>query len=424
MSSYRTTFAEGRLLAEGLVGAAGFAVAGRRVGQWLVFGFLPLLVFCWWVAFSAFHPSGDWGFDFQQFWQGGNDVVNGVSPYPEAPPPATDQYDFYDIRNEFRFPYPAGAALAFAPFGVLGVGAASVAWGAVIIASLVAAVWILGVRDWRVAGVVLGSPAVIGAVRPGTVTPVLMLLLASAWRWRDRRWVTAGSLASAIALKLFLWPLVFWLVATRRFAAALYTAALAAAVTFGAWALIGFDGLTTYPELVRNLAASMADRGYSVVALGAAAGLPAEPARLLVWLVGVPVLALVPVLARGEDGDRKAFSVAIVASLVLTPIMWLHYFALLIVPLALARPRLAWAWGSMWLLWFTPGHVTNGDLWRIALGTAVMGAALAVSVGIRERRTAVRRASARLPAGAHGASARRAPVGRVTARPGRQQRTA
>jgi hypothetical protein len=339
---------------------------------------MPVSIFCSWVAFSAFHPSGDWGFDFQQFWQGGNDLVSGVSPYPAVPPPASDGYDFYDVRTEFRFPYPAGAALVFAPFGVLGVDTASIAWGAVIIASLVGAIWILGIRDWRVAGVVLGSPAVIGAVRPGTLTPVLMLLLAAAWRWRDRRWLVVGSLASAIALKLFLWPLVFWLVATRRFAAALSTAAVAAAVTLGAWAVIGFDGLTAYPELVRNLADSMADRGYSLVALGAAAGLPPDSAKLLLWLVGVPLLAVVPVVARHEDGDRRAFSIAIVASLLLTPIVWLHYFALLIVPLALARPRLAWTWGLLWLLWLTPGHVTNSDLWRIGLGTAVMGAALAV----------------------------------------------
>jgi hypothetical protein len=138
-----------------------------------------------------------------------------------------------------------------------------------------------------------------------------------------------------------------------------------------------------YPELVRNLADSMADRGYSLVALGAAAGLPADAANLLPWLVGVPLLAVAPVVARREDGDRRAFSVAIVAALVLTPIVWLHYFALLIVPLALTRPRLAWAWGLLWLLWLTPGHVTNSDLWRIALGTAVMAAALVVVVVTR-----------------------------------------
>ena len=101
----------------------------------------------------------------------------------------------------------------------------------------------------------------------------------------------------------------------------------------------------------------MADRGYSLVAFGAAAGLPAESAKLLPWLVGVPVLAVAPVVARREDGDRRAFSVAIIAALLLTPIVWLHYFALLVVPLALARPRLAWAWGLLWLLWLTPGHV-------------------------------------------------------------------
>ncbi|MCZ7589994.1 MAG: DUF2029 domain-containing protein [Gaiella sp.] len=420
MSSYRSSFAPGHLPAESQVSGAGVARAAVKAGQWFVFGFLPLSIFCWWVSFSAIDPSGDWGFDFQQFWQGGRDVTHGVSPYPDAPPPASDKYDFHDVRTEFRFPYPAGAALAFAPFGVLGLEAASVVWGALIVASLVATVWILDVRDWRVAGVMLGSPAVIGAVRPGTVTPVLMLLLATAWRWRDRRWVAAGSLGAAIALKIFLWPLVFWLVATRRFAAAAYSAALAATITCVAWAVIGFDGLGTYPELVRNLAASMADRGYSLVALGAATGLPGEAERLLPWLVGVPLLALAPVVARGEDGDRRAFSVTIVASLALTPIVWLHYFALLVVPLCLARPRLAWAWGAMWLLWLTPGHVSHGDVWRIALGTAVMSAVLVVSVRARERSPACGRAT--VPSTFAGALRPRA--GSVTSPPARRRRTA
>ena len=65
-------------------------------------------------------------------------------------------------------------------------------------------------------GIVIGSAPVIDSVRIGTLTPVLLLLVAVAWRWRDRRWVASGALAAAIAFKLFLWPLVVWLLATRR----------------------------------------------------------------------------------------------------------------------------------------------------------------------------------------------------------------
>lgn len=365
----------------------GARAAGRRAVEWLVFGALPLLAFCWWLAFGVLDEgAGDWAFDFRQFWQGGNDVVNGVSPYPSATLLATsgDHLDPSGIQHVFRFPYPAGAAVALAPFGALGFDVAAALWGAVLIVSLFAAVWILGVRDWRVMGVVIGSAPVISAVRLGTLTPVMILLLAVAWRWRDRRWVTGGSVAAAISLKLFLWPLVVWLAATRRWAAAGIAAAVAATATVSAWAAIGFEGLTDYPELLRRLSDVVADRSYSLVALGVEAGLPQGAAEVLPWVVGLPLLALVVAVAR-RDGDRSAVSLAIVAAIALTPIVWAHYFALLIVPLAVAWPRLSWAWGLMWVFWLIPAQENDGDLWRILLAVAVTGAILAVSGTARRR---------------------------------------
>ena len=54
------------------------------------------------------------------------------------------------------------------------------------------------------------------------------------------------------------------------------------------------------------------------------------------------VLALV--LGRGPEGDRRSFSVAVVAAIALSPIVWLNYLLLGLAPLALARPRLSRAW--------------------------------------------------------------------------------
>jgi len=365
----------------------GTRVAARRVGEWFAFGVLPVLVFCWWLAFAMFDPAGDWAFDFRQFWQGGNDVVNGVSPYPTAAMLATagDHLGPVGIQEVFRFPYPAAAAIAFAPFGAFGLDVASALWGALLIVSLFAAVWILGVRDWRVVGVVIASAPVIAAVRIGTLTPILILLLAISWRWRDRKWIASGSLAIAISLKLFLWPLAVWLAATRRWAAASLAAGLALAMTLGAWAAIGFEGLADYPELVRRLGDVVADRGFSLVALGVEVGLAEGVAAALPWLIGLSLLAAVVVVARGGDADQRAFSLAIIASIALTPIVWQHYFALLVVPLALARPRLSSAWVLLMIFWLVPAQENVGELWRIVVAVVVVGAVLAVSVSTRRR---------------------------------------
>ena len=368
----------------------GLLAAVPRTAGWVLFCILPAIIFSWWLLWAAQDPGGDWAFDFRQFWQGGHDVVNGVSPYPSMALVATagDNLGPSGIQEVFRFPYPAGAAVALAPFGALDFELAAAVWSALLMMSLVSALLILGVRDWRVLGVVIGSAPVIGAVRLGTLTPVLILLLAVAWRWRDRSWVAGGSLALAISLKLFLWPLVVWLAATRRWAAAALAAVLAASATLAAWAAIGFDGLADYPELLRRLSDVVADRGFSLVALGVEAGLPRTAAESLPWLVGLSLLAGVVVIARRDGGDRRSFTLAIVAAIALTPILWLHYFALLVVPLALARPRLSWAWGLMWIFWLIPAQENEGDLWRILIAVALVAAIAALSANAPGNRVA------------------------------------
>ena len=364
-------------------------LTARKTAELFLFGVLPTLVFCWWLAFAVLESRDGsvvyWAFDTRQFWQAGNDVINGVSPYPSAASLATagDHLDAAGLLEVFRFSYPAGAAVAFAPLGLLGFDASAAVWGITLVVSLFAALWILGIRDWRVFGVVIGSAPVIDAVRIGTLTPVLLLLLAVAWRWRDRRWAVSGALGTAIALKLFLWPLVVWLAATRRWLEAVLTACLASGATLVAWAVIGFDGLSDYPELVRRLADIVEVRGFSLVALGVEAGLPERVAGALPFLIGLSLLAGVVAVGRRDDGDRVAFSIAVIASIALTPIVWQHYFALLVVPLALARSRLAWAWGLMWIFWLFPAQENEGDLWKIAAAVAVTAAVAAIAVRAR-----------------------------------------
>lgn len=325
---------------------------------------------------------GELGFDFRQFWQGARDVVDGVSPYPSPELLATAgaHLTSVGIQEVFRFPYPAGAAVALTPFGLLEFEPAAAIWLVLCLAFVPAALRLLGVRDWRCYGVALTSMPVLSAVYLGTLTPLLLLLAAAVWRWRDRSLVAGGALALAISLKLFLWPLVLWLAATRRVAAAALACLLAAVLTLGSWAAIGFAGLADYPEQLRRLGEVVAERGYSLVALGGALGLPDAASELLPWALGLVLLGIALGLARasGED-ERVGFSLAVVAALALTPIVWLHSFAFLVVPLALARPRLAGAWLLLWAFWLVPAQESDGALWRLGLALGVAaGAALAL----------------------------------------------
>lgn len=75
---------------------------------------------------------------------------------------------------------------------------------------------------------------------------------------------------------------------------------------------------------------------------------------------------------REEEDERVGFSLALVAAIALTPIVWIHYLALLLVPLAFARPRVSWAWGLLWVFWILPGQESDGALWRLGLAIAVV----------------------------------------------------
>ena len=182
-----------------------------------------------------------------------------------------------------------------------------------------------------------------------------MLAAALAWRYRDR-WAVAGTaVGAAVVAKLFVWPLVVWLLLTRRFKAAAVATVGAGAVTLAVWAAIGFHGLRGYPSLLHNLTRIESVWGYSLVALADRFGLPDPQTSWL--LLGVPVAALLlgSCFAGAREGfDRRVFVVTIGLAILLTPILWLHYLTLLLVPVALSRR----SFGPEWLLplafWISP----------------------------------------------------------------------
>jgi hypothetical protein len=353
----------------------------------LVFVGLPALLFLSPLV-AAVTVDADWAFDFKQFWQGAHDVIQGRSPYPseELLAKASGRLGPTEIQEVFRFPYPASTAVLLVPFGLLPFTFAAALFTVILAAAIPLGLRILGIVDARVLVLTFAGATVGGAVRIGTLTPLLFLAVAVLWRYRERRWIAAVVAAAAIPAKMFLWPLLVWLAATRRMSTALLAVALAIGSTLVAWAAIGFAGLVEYPELVRRLTAVVEDRGYSLVALGVELGLPVDAARLLPLAIGLPALAGVVWLGRSER-DRASFALAVFASILLTPIVWLHYFTLLLAPLALARPRFSWPWLIPLAYWVTPGQENEGDLWRVlvVLSLTSVLALVAVRATVAER---------------------------------------
>jgi hypothetical protein len=332
---------------------------------WQVALIVPALVLLVVAVRTAYGPRDF--YDFHIFWNAGRDVLAGRTPYPHA--------TFAALRHQDQFVYPAPAAVAMAPLALLPLYAAATVFMCLNLLAIPLALWLLGVRDWRCHALTVCSIATLQGVVMGQLSPLLLLAAAAAWRWRDRRWA-AVAVAAAVAVKLFLAPLIVWLWTTgRRGTAALAAGLTVAAMAIG-WAAIGLKGLTGYPHLLSVVSGIEQRFGYSAVALGSSVGLPASVARGAAFAVTAALCAVACFVARRPDGDRRAFSLAVVATLVLSPIVWLSYFVLLAAPLALARPRLSPAWLLIVAPWLFANPNSLAPTWKIVAWT-VCAAAIA-----------------------------------------------
>jgi hypothetical protein len=285
--------------------------------------------------------------DFHIFWTAGHRYLERHSPYGTSLSEA--------------FVYPPPAALLFTPLAVLPYHVAAALFLLLSLASVVAALRLAGVRDKRLYAAAFLSPAVLTALTIGTITPLLMLSLAAVWRFRNRRGVAVAA-AMLIVLKLFLWPVLVWLLVTRRVRAALEAVALTALLTLVSWAWIGFADFRRYPSILEQLVAGEAVRSYAV-----------SRGRLAELLVAGAVVAALW-LARGR-GERGLLGVAIVGALIASPIVWLHYFALLTVVAAVSSAPFGY-WLAPALLWATPTQGTSGEAWRLLVAVGVCALSL------------------------------------------------
>ena len=318
--------------------------------------------------------------DFRSLWHASRDVLDGRSPYRPSPDPRLPVTADCLGSGPDCFVYPPLTALLTVPLGLLPFAAAGTIFFALDVAALLAALRVLGVRDWRCYGVVLASGPALSAVEGGTLTPLLVLCVAVAWRYRDNRAVASITVAAAVVAKLFLWPLVIWFIATRRASTAALAVAIGAVICVATWAPLGFAGVGVYPERLHALTHVWQSRAYSPVALGLALGLPSRTATLLGLVAGGAVLAAAVRVGRRGNDDQRSFALTISAVLLLSPLIWLNSFLLLLVPLAIARPTLSRAWALTVPFLFLPG-MADGHAPVIAVGLALLAAITWASVG-------------------------------------------
>jgi alpha-1,2-mannosyltransferase len=337
-----------------------------------LFVVVPVLLFCF---VAAFYARDELPWDFAVWRDAGQAVLDGVSPYPPADPRLLAQSD--------KFAYPAWTAVVFAPLAALPIGLSKTLFLILSLAAAAAALRLLAVRDFRCYGAMLLAYPTFSAFTAGAIGPFLLLAAAAAWRFRSRLLALAGAVALGAMAKLLLWPLFVWLLATRRFRAAAVSLLLAAGVTLAGWAVIGFAGMREYPSLVTSLSDTQTWKAYSAAALATSFGAGTDLVHALTAVLTLVGIALIVILARRGDGDRRAFAVAIAVALLAAPVLWSHYLILLYVPIALVRPRLSALWLVPLVLWISPHFESLGSLWKISVVLATAGAVLAAAIGLR-----------------------------------------
>src|SRR5262245_45212256 len=316
------------------------------------------------VAMSAAAGLLAWDVRFA-YLRAAETVLHGDSPYPALDDPI--------LEDQKGYVYPPQLLLALVPFTPLPNGVVGVIVAAGLIALLLLTVRMLEIRDVRCyAAALLWVPSVSGVLL-GNISIPLAFAAAVAWRYRDEVWKPAWALGLAISAKLLMWPLLVWMVAARRLRATVWALVIGGAVTFAAWAVIGFDGLTGYPDLLRRLSDIQSDRRCSLVGMASTAGLGDPVGQALTVLVGGGLLAGCVLFARRSD-DARSFTCALAATLALSPIVWLHYLVVLLVPVAIARPRFSPLWLLPVLLWVSPrpGYAEGVQTFLPAIGAAIL----------------------------------------------------
>jgi len=294
-------------------------------------------------------------------------VRDGNSPYPALDDPR--------LAAETAYVYPPLLAFALIPFTALSENAAAVLAALAACVALLGTLLLVGVRDWRCYGAALLWAPSLNALHTASSSLLVALGVAVAWRYRATVWPLSAAVGTAVALKLVIWPLLAWTLLTRRFLATGGAVCVAAGITLVTWGALGFEDIGRYPELLRKLAELEAEESYSLVGAFAAGGLEGSAARVVAGAIAVAMVGGCILFARRDD-DLRSFTCALAAALAFTPILWQHYLVLLLVPIAVARPRLSAIWLVPIILWAAPRD-DNGSAFQTFLPVLVAAALVA-----------------------------------------------
>jgi hypothetical protein len=304
---------------------------------------LPILATIWFVAgltMVLLFARDTLGYDYQAYVGAARRLLDGLPLYDTA----------VDVAGPFAiFLYPPPFAVAFIPFALLPASAGVWVWTLLSIAMVAAAIAILPVRRdvrWTVLLLAGIDWPVVYAVKLGQVGPLLLLVFALGWRWLDRPAVVAASITAGTLIKLQPALLFVWAALTRQTRVLTYGLGMLVAVVLVTLPIVGVPAWSDYVTVIRAVSDPIATpNNYTAGAIAYRSG-ASEGLATAIQLASM-VIALGLWVAICRRGTLAASFVAtIVASQLLSPLLWDHYAMLLLLPVALLLER-RWWWAVL-----------------------------------------------------------------------------
>jgi hypothetical protein len=288
------------------------------------------------VAAIVWSAGATLGYDFHAYDGAAQRLLDGQRLYDPA----------IDVAGGFAiYLYPPPFALAIVPLALIGGQAAVWIWTALLVAA-----FLIGIAILPVSSTVRWLTLLFGgldwpflySVKLGQVGPILFLLFAIGWRWLDRPNRLGASIGLGTLIKLQPAVLVGWAALTGRWRAAAVAIAVVVVGAILATAVAGMQPWFDYPALLGRVSSPLTTpHNFTPGAIAYQAGLPLQAASAL-QLVAVAAALIATVVAARTAAADASFLVAVVASQLLSPLLWDHYAMLLLLPVAWLLERRQW----------------------------------------------------------------------------------
>lgn len=315
--------------------------------------------------------------DFSLFYRAAEHLRDGIGIYEPIPTAGNRFAD--SLTTEGRSDFlpnlnPPFQAVLFYPFTHLKLRTAYLVWSAFsLVCGLLGAIIIgsarPGGRDKATSALVMAVllllyfPTCMNLIH-GQWSLVAFLMLALAWQtWRNGRLSTAGAiLGSFAAIKLFAGAFLLFFVARREWRAAIAFVSAWLFFTAGSAVIAGPESLVDYVGVLgkvdwHSLPWNASFSGFFARVFGGVGNVPLVHAPRIGWILGggfsfLGILMLFKMAMRIGTSENKemmndlAFSACLVLMLLVSPLGWMYYFPVLLIPFLVLWEGSRWVPGS------------------------------------------------------------------------------